>query len=252
MEGISNAEAAEHKIGGPQHIDTIRQKQSDGDTTNSTSNNNGSKSEKGGNNEHHKIKPESSSPASGPQVTMVTDRKEMAVDSALSTTSVDEQTHHHHDHHHDHQPLQPALSLTTSDHHHHHHRHHGRYTPPSDMPADVENRLSPPSPSRSPPMVAMVSPSPLPAPLLPMQHHHNGCMVSSPESSPRGDTTTSASNHGIDNIMDVSGGGIQTAPLCTSLLPSAPTPPPVCENSSLIESPSEERHHQHPMSHSDI
>ncbi|XP_038046847.1 motor neuron and pancreas homeobox protein 1-like [Patiria miniata] len=28
MEGISNAEAAEHKIGGPKHIDTIRQKQS--------------------------------------------------------------------------------------------------------------------------------------------------------------------------------------------------------------------------------
>ena len=27
MEGISNAEAAEHKIGGPKHIDTIRQKQ---------------------------------------------------------------------------------------------------------------------------------------------------------------------------------------------------------------------------------
>ena len=28
-EGISNAEAAEHKIGGPKHIDTIRQKQID-------------------------------------------------------------------------------------------------------------------------------------------------------------------------------------------------------------------------------
>ena len=34
MEGISNAEAAEHKIGGPKHIDTIRQKQSSENTVN--------------------------------------------------------------------------------------------------------------------------------------------------------------------------------------------------------------------------
>ncbi|XP_072032766.1 uncharacterized protein [Amphiura filiformis] len=132
MEGISNAEAAEHKIGGPKHIDTIRQKQGEENGSNV-------KTEKGcDKNESVNVS--------------ITDKKDIAItvdddDDDDDDSDIDEQTT---------QPLQPqppqpCQQLIQ--------RPEERYP---DVP-DVERRLTPPAP-----LVAMVTPSPL----LPIHPHN--------------------------------------------------------------------------------
>ncbi len=184
MEGISNAEAAEHKIGGPKHIDTIRQKQNE---------ENGVKSDKGCGE-----KKDSSSVSIS-----VGEKKDIAItvddddDDDDDDSDIDEQQPS--------QPLQPQPpqpcqqpqpQLIQ--------RQEDRYP---EVPSDVERRLTPPAT----PLVAMVTPSPL----LPIHPSHNGCVVSSPESQDH-----SVSNDHID-VMDVASSNHTSsaapAPLCTSL-----------------------------------
>ena len=228
MEGISNAEAAEHKIGGPKHIDTIRQKQNEEDGNGIKKEKNNDKKEPtamptaivsptekkdieitvdsgdSDNEQNQPLQPQPLQPQplqpqplqpQPPQhcQPQVIQRQEQTCQPQLMQRQEQRS------------PCQPQLMQRQED----------RFPPPPstvDM-SDVERRLTPPSS-----LVAMVAP----APLLPM--HHNGCVVASPES---------ARDHEASNdidCMDVQRNNTPV-PLCTSLSPQS------CENNlSLIES----------------